>query len=94
MIRPNEVIVNTRTRKHHVRSAKHRGTALSRLNDRDLVRHKGGFWAIADDDHCVTAAYDLLTTSDRLDNENSGLTSTSGMLQPEATASERVVRAA
>ena len=35
------------------------GTALSRLKDRDLVRHEGAYWAITDDLERLTAAYDL-----------------------------------
>ncbi|QIB76168.1 hypothetical protein GL213_01850 [Halogeometricum borinquense] len=49
------------------------GTALSRLKDRDLVRHKREFWAITDDDERVAAAYDLHTTTDRLDDEDGGI---------------------
>ena len=49
------------------------GTALSRLKTRNLVRHKGEYWAIADDEERVTAAYDLHTTSERLDDEDGGI---------------------
>ncbi|ELZ79374.1 hypothetical protein C454_13803 [Haloferax gibbonsii ATCC 33959] len=49
------------------------GTALSRLKDRNLVRHKGEFWAIAEDQERVAAAYDLHTTSERLNDEDSGI---------------------
>lgn len=49
------------------------GTALSRLKDRDLVRHKGEYWAITDDLERVTAAYDLHTATERLDDEDGGI---------------------
>jgi len=49
------------------------GTALSRLKDRDLVRHKGEYWAITDDIERVKAAYDLHTASERLDDEDGGI---------------------
>ncbi|AKU07815.1 helix-turn-helix domain-containing protein [Haloferax gibbonsii] len=49
------------------------GTALSRLKDRNLVRHKGEFWAIAEDQERVAAAYDHHTTSERLNDEDSGI---------------------
>lgn len=49
------------------------GTALSRLKDRDLVRHKGEYWAITDDIEHVRAAYDLHTASERLDDDDGGI---------------------
>jgi Mn-dependent DtxR family transcriptional regulator len=49
------------------------GTALSRLKGRSLVRHKGEFWAITDHKERVAAAYDLHTTSERLDDEDGGI---------------------
>ncbi|ELZ92985.1 hypothetical protein C440_12729 [Haloferax mucosum ATCC BAA-1512] len=49
------------------------GTSLSRLKDRNLVRHKGKFWAITDDEERVAAAYDIHTTSERLDDEDGGI---------------------
>ncbi|WP_435196716.1 hypothetical protein [Natronomonas sp. EA1] len=49
------------------------GTALSRLKARELVRHKGEYWAITDDEHRVAAAYDLHTASERLDEEDGGI---------------------
>ncbi|GGC71768.1 hypothetical protein [Haloferax sulfurifontis] len=49
------------------------GTALSRLKARNLVRHKGEFWAITDDDERVAAAYDLHTASGRLNDEDGGI---------------------
>lgn len=49
------------------------GTALSRLKGRGLVRHKGEYWALTDDERRVTTAYDLHVTSDRLDGEDGGI---------------------
>jgi Mn-dependent DtxR family transcriptional regulator len=49
------------------------GTALTRLKDRDLVRHRGNYWAITDDHQRVTAAYDLHAASERLDDEDGGI---------------------
>ena len=49
------------------------GTALSRLKQRDLVRHKGEYWAITDDLDRVADAYDLLTVTERLDEEDDGI---------------------
>ncbi|WP_290810834.1 hypothetical protein [Halovivax sp.] len=49
------------------------GTALSRLKDRDLVRHKGEYWALTDDYDRVAAAYDLHVASDRLDEADGGI---------------------
>ncbi|WP_254545027.1 hypothetical protein [Halomarina pelagica] len=49
------------------------GTALSRLKDRDLVRHKREYWAITDDLDRVAAAYDLHTVTERLDEEDGGI---------------------
>jgi Mn-dependent DtxR family transcriptional regulator len=49
------------------------GTALSRLKQRDLVRHKGEYWAITDDLDRVREAYDLHTATERLDDEDGGI---------------------
>jgi Mn-dependent DtxR family transcriptional regulator len=49
------------------------GTALSRLKNRGLVRHKGEYWAITDDLERVADAYDLHTVSERLDGEDGGI---------------------
>ena len=49
------------------------GTALSRLKSRDLVRHKGEYWAITDDLDRVSAAYELHQTLERLDAEDGGI---------------------
>lgn len=45
------------------------GTALSRLKDRSLVRHRGEYWAITDDEDRVAAAYDLHVATERLDDD-------------------------
>ena len=49
------------------------GTALSRLKQRDLVRHKGEYWAITGDVDRVRDAYDLHTAMERLDHEDGGI---------------------
>lgn len=49
------------------------GTALSRLKQRDLVRHKGEYWAIAEDLDRVRDAYELRAISERLDEEDGGI---------------------
>ena len=49
------------------------GTALSRLKQRDLVRHKGEYWAITEDLNRVRDAYDLHTATERLDDEDGGI---------------------
>lgn len=49
------------------------GTALSRLKQRDLVRHRGQYWAITTDTERVLAAYDLHTVSTRLDEDDGGI---------------------
>lgn len=49
------------------------GTALSRLKERGLVRHKGEFWAITDDEERLAAAYDLHAVSRRLDEADDGI---------------------
>ena len=49
------------------------GTALSRLKDRNLVRHKGEYWASTDDEARLAEAYDLHTISERLDELDGGL---------------------
>lgn len=49
------------------------GTALSRLKDRDIVRHKGEYWAITDEEERVAAAYDLHAVMDRLDGLDDGI---------------------
>lgn len=51
------------------------GTALSRLKDRTLVRHKGEYWAITGDEERVAATYDLHVASNRLDDEDGGIDS-------------------
>lgn len=49
------------------------GTALSRLKDRGLVRHRGEYWAITDRPERVRDAYDLHAVSERLDAEDGGI---------------------
>ncbi|AGN02600.1 hypothetical protein L593_13305 [Salinarchaeum sp. Harcht-Bsk1] len=49
------------------------GTALSRLKQRELVRHKGEYWAVIDDLERVSQAYDLHAISQRLDDEDGGI---------------------
>ncbi|MFC7325413.1 hypothetical protein ACFQMF_12570 [Halorubrum rutilum] len=49
------------------------GTALSRLKQRDFVRHRGEYWAITDDLNRVQDAYDLHTATERLDDEDGGI---------------------
>lgn len=49
------------------------GTALSRLKSRDLVRHKGEYWAITTDLERVHDAYTLHTATERLDEEDGGI---------------------
>jgi Mn-dependent DtxR family transcriptional regulator len=49
------------------------GTALTRLKDRSLVRHRGEYWAITDDRERLEAAYDLHAASDRLDANDGGI---------------------
>lgn len=49
------------------------GTALSRLKERDLVRHKGEYWAITDDSERLADAYDLRGITRRLDEEDGGI---------------------
>lgn len=48
-------------------------TALSRLESRDLVRHRGEHWAIVKDLERVRAAYDLHQTTTALDEEDGGI---------------------
>lgn len=49
------------------------GTALSRLKQRNLVRHRGNYWAITDDEGRLREAYDLHTASERLDAADGGI---------------------
>ena len=48
-------------------------TALSRLESRSLVRHRGEYWALTDDLERVRAAYELHSASERLDAEDGGI---------------------
>jgi len=49
------------------------GTALSRLKQRALVRHKGKYWAITEDLNRVQDAYNLHTATTKLDDEDGGI---------------------
>ena len=49
------------------------GTALSRLKQRDLVRHKGEYWAITNDLDRVADAYALHSMTEHLDNDDRGI---------------------
>lgn len=49
------------------------GTALSRFKQRDLVRHKGEYWAISEDLDRVADAYALHTTTERLAEDDGGI---------------------
>jgi len=49
------------------------GTALSRLKQRDLVRHRGEYWAITTDLDRVADAYSLHVTTERLDDDDGGI---------------------
>jgi Mn-dependent DtxR family transcriptional regulator len=48
-------------------------TALTRLKQRNLVRHKGEYWALTHDLERVSDAYDLHAITERLDEEDSGI---------------------
>jgi len=49
------------------------GTTLSRLKQRNLVRHKGEYWAIIADLDEVHDAYNLHTVTEQLDDEDGGI---------------------
>ena len=49
------------------------GTALSRLKQRNFVRHEGEYWAITEDPSRVQDAYDLRTATEQLDDEDGGI---------------------
>lgn len=49
------------------------GTALSRLKQRDLVRHKGEYWAITKDLDRVADTYALHTITEQLDEDDGGI---------------------
>ncbi|RXK51168.1 helix-turn-helix transcriptional regulator [Halorientalis pallida] len=51
------------------------GTALTRLKERDLVRHRGQYWATVADEQRVAAAYDLHDVSEQLDEADGGIES-------------------
>jgi hypothetical protein len=49
------------------------GTALSRLKDRELVRHRGNYWAITEDRDRLRSAYQLHREQAALDEEDGGI---------------------
>lgn len=49
------------------------GTALSRLKQRRLVRHRGTYWALTDDLERVADAYELHSITERFDEEDGGI---------------------
>jgi Mn-dependent DtxR family transcriptional regulator len=49
------------------------GTALTRLKERNLVRHRGQYWAITKDEQRVAAAYDLHDVSSQFDDADGGI---------------------
>ena len=48
------------------------GTALTRLKQRDFVRHRGQYWAIPEDLSRARAAYDRHTVTKQFDDEAGG----------------------
>ncbi|WP_049986922.1 hypothetical protein [Halobellus rufus] len=51
------------------------GTALTRLKERELVRHRGQYWAITENEQRVAAAYNLHDVSEQLDKADGGIKS-------------------
>lgn len=49
------------------------GTTLSRLKQRELVRHKGEYWAITKDLDRVADAYSLHSITERFDEDDGGI---------------------
>ena len=49
------------------------GTALSRLKERKLVRHRGQYWAVTDDRERLRSAYDLHAATEHLDGRDGGI---------------------
>ena len=49
------------------------GTALSRLKGRNLVRHRGEYWAITEDLNRLKNAYELHAITERLNEEDEGI---------------------
>lgn len=49
------------------------GTALSRLKQRDLVRHRGTYWALTNDLDRVRDAYSLHAATEQLDDIDGGI---------------------
>ena len=48
------------------------GAVLSRLEDRGLVRHRGRYWAIAEDDRLASYAAQTQTSSASIDDDYYG----------------------
>ncbi|WP_058366682.1 MarR family transcriptional regulator [Haloparvum sedimenti] len=48
------------------------GAALSRLEDRGLVRHHGRYWAVADDDRLASYAAQIRSSSTSTDDDYYG----------------------
>lgn len=46
------------------------GSALSRFKDADLVRHRGRYWAITEDEERVRSAYDLHRATEGLNERD------------------------
>ena len=59
---PSEIAERTGVKRNSV------GTVLRRLEDRNLVKHKGDYWAIGDEER-VRDAYDLHRTMTALNDE-------------------------
>ncbi|MEM4780755.1 MAG: MarR family transcriptional regulator [Halalkalicoccus sp.] len=49
------------------------GTALSRLKERELVRHRGNYWAITEDRERLQSAYQLHRAGTVLDEQDGGI---------------------
>lgn len=49
------------------------GTTLTRLKKRNLVRHKGEYWAITDDLDRVSDAYAIHSITEQLDGDDGGI---------------------
>lgn len=49
------------------------GTALSRLKERGLVRHRGQYWAVTEDRRRLRSAYDLHASMEHLDALDGGI---------------------
>jgi Mn-dependent DtxR family transcriptional regulator len=49
------------------------GTALSRLKERELVRHRGNYWAITESRERLQSAYQFHREQAALDDEDGGI---------------------